>query len=182
MWILGIACVKYTIDMVSMEYHPAKHQNDELSNYSLIYYFTYCPLCLLAHRAATSFPQSPRSSANCLTWPQVILADFISASKVLLHVFFGLPWRHFPSGVQWRAVLVVTHSYSGPLIFSSTCCLKIDNITRVEMAHQLLWRSYNKVYTVYWELYVTYVQRWEINWRIVFNDFFIPSYLLFCTA
>ena len=32
--------------------------------------------------------------------PKAILADFIPASRVLLHVVFGLPLRRLPSGVQ----------------------------------------------------------------------------------
>jgi len=39
--------------------------------------------------------------------PQEWFNDFSSSSTVRLHAFFGLSHFHFPSGVQWNAVLVM---------------------------------------------------------------------------
>ena len=71
----------------------------------LTYLLTYCPLCLLAHRAATKFLHSPRSSSSRLSCLQVFPPFRISVSTVLRHVVFGLPRRRLPSGVQYSAVL-----------------------------------------------------------------------------
>ena len=78
----------------------------------ITYLLTYCPLCLLlACRAATTALHS------CLSWailwidPQVWWRLVISFSTVRRHVFLGRPRFLLPSGVQWRAVLVMSSAF-----------------------------------------------------------------------
>ena len=71
------------------------------------YLLTYCPLCRAACRAATKVLHWSRSWASLWIVPHVWPIIFSSASAVLRHVCFGLPLLLLPSGVQWRAVLVM---------------------------------------------------------------------------
>ena len=66
---------------------------------------TYCPLCLLACRAATKVLHSGRFWAVFWTSPRVRFIDFIPSSTVRRQVVLGGPLFLLPSGVQWRATL-----------------------------------------------------------------------------
>ena len=69
---------------------------------------TYCPLCLLACRAAT------KDLHSCLFWAsfcielQVCFMAFSSFSTVQRQVSLGRPLFRLPSGVQCRAVFVIS--------------------------------------------------------------------------
>ena len=75
------------------------------------YLLTACPLCLLACRAATKALHSRLSWAILWIDPQVWWRLVISFSTVRRQVFLGRPRFLLPSGVQWRAVLVMSSAF-----------------------------------------------------------------------
>ena len=75
------------------------------------YLLTYCPLCLLACRAATKALHSRLSWAILWIDPQVWWRLVISFSTVRRQEFLGRPRFLLPSGVQWRAVLVMSSAF-----------------------------------------------------------------------
>ena len=91
------------------------------------------PLCLLACRAAT------KDRHSCLFWAsrciefQLWSSDFISFSTVLRQVVLGRPLFLFPSGVQWRAVLVML-----PCSLRMTCPIHL-HLLRIMMVSILSW-------------------------------------------
>ena len=78
------------------------------SSMSNTYLLTSSLLCLMAHRARTSFLHSSLLLAFLSIVPQVCPLSFISFSMVCLHVVFGLPLCLFPSGVHLRATFVMS--------------------------------------------------------------------------
>ena len=66
-----------------------------------------CPLCRVARRTATKDRHVCRFRASFWMVPQVCCMVLSSASTVRRQVFLGLHLLRFPSGVQWRAVLVI---------------------------------------------------------------------------
>ena len=66
-----------------------------------------CPLCRVARRTATKNRHVCRFRASFWMVPQVCCMVLSSASTVRRQVFLGLHLLRFPSGVQWRAVLVI---------------------------------------------------------------------------
>ena len=77
----------------------------------------------LACRAATKVLHFCLSFAIFSTVPQMLFMVFISPSTVRLHVFFGLPRLHFPSGVQCSAVLEMVF-----LSFLITCLIHFQHL------------------------------------------------------
>lgn len=65
-------------------------------------------LCLMACRAATKDCHSCLFRANFWMVPQDWFRAFSSLSTVRRHVSWGLTFLRLPSGVQWRAVLVMS--------------------------------------------------------------------------
>ena len=65
-------------------------------------------LCLMTHRARTSFLHSSLLLAFLSIVPHVYPLSFISFLMVRLHVVFGLPLCLFPSGVHLRATFVMS--------------------------------------------------------------------------
>ena len=78
------------------------------SSMSNTYLLTSSLLCLMAHRARTSFLHSSLLLAFLSIVPQVCPLSFISFLMVCLHVVFGLPLCLFPSGVHLRATFVMS--------------------------------------------------------------------------
>ena len=78
------------------------------SSMSNTYLLTSSLLCLMAHRARTSFLHSSLLLAFLSIVPQVCPLSFISFLMVRLHVVFGLPLFLFPSGVHLRATFVMS--------------------------------------------------------------------------
>ena len=78
------------------------------SSMSNTYLLTSSLLCLMAHRARTSFLHSSLLLAFLSIVPHVYPLSFISFLMVRLHVVFGLPLCLFPSGVHLRATFVMS--------------------------------------------------------------------------
>ena len=74
--------------------------------YLLIYLLTYCSLRQMECGAATKERHFCLSLAIFCRLRHEWFNLFISASTIRRHIILGLPLRHFPSGVQKRAVLV----------------------------------------------------------------------------
>ena len=78
------------------------------SSMSNTYLLTSSLLCLMAHRARTSFLHSSLLLAFLSIVPQVCPLSFISFLMVCLHVVFGLPLCLLPSGVHLKATFVMS--------------------------------------------------------------------------
>ena len=102
-WTIRSIMNNETVHYSNMYYKMPIMNNEK----SIIHYLLYCPLCLVACRAATKVLHWHRSCANFSMVPQVWPMVFNSLSTVLLHVVLGLPLFRLPSGVQCNAVLVI---------------------------------------------------------------------------
>ena len=114
------------------EYFLCVHSTINITE-MIAYLLTYCPLCLLAHRAATKVFHSFRSWASLWIVSHVWFRSLISPSTVLRQVVLGRPLFLLPSGVQWRAVRVMSS-----LSFLITCPIHL-HLLLVMMLSMLSW-------------------------------------------